>query len=266
MGAWSGKVVWITGAGSGIGRALASEFGAQGATVVLSGRRASRLEEVAGALEASGARTMVATCDVTDETVVNATVERIVDRFGHLDVAVANAGMAVSGRFEKLTLAEWRRQLDVNVLGAVATARAAIPELRKSKGHLAFIASVSAFLCTPGHSAYSASKFAVRAIGLTLAQELHGTGVSCTTVHPGFVESEINQVDNRGHFHPEREDRRPQMLMWKSEKAARVIVDAIRKRKREHVFTAHGRLGAWVGAHAPGLAHAILSRGGRKPK
>lgn len=264
MAYFTGLVVWITGGGSGIGRSMALEFARQGAHIVVSGRRKDRLEEVAAEIEAMGKRAMVAPCDVTDETVVNATVDRIVGEFGHLDVAIANAGMAVGGRVEKLTTAEWRRQLDVNVIGAVSTARAALPELRKSGGRMVFVASVMAFLCVPGNAAYSASKFAVRAIGLTLAQELKGTGVSCTTIHPGFVESEINQVDNRGHFDPEREDSRPAFLMWKSEKAAKVIVDAVRRRKREYVFSTHGKVGAFVGAHMPGIAHALLSRGGQK--
>ena len=153
MAAFTGQVVWITGAGSGIGRSLALEFANQGGHVVLSGRRKDRLEEVAAEIDTRGGRAMVAPCDVTDDTVVNATVERIVTEFGHLDVTVANAGMAVAGQFEKLTTAEWRRQFEVNVIGTVSTARAALPELRKSGGRLVFIASVSAFLCTPGMSA-----------------------------------------------------------------------------------------------------------------
>ncbi len=264
MGAYNGQVVWITGGGSGIGRAIALELAKQGATVVVSGRRKDRLDEVASEISARGGRALVAPCDVTDETVVEATVERIVAELGHLDVAIANAGMAVGGRFETLSTAEWRRQFDVNVIGAISTARAALPELRKSGGRLVLIGSVMGFMCIPGNSAYSASKFAVRAIGLTLAQELEGSGVSCTTIHPGFVESEINQVDNQGRHHPDRKDRRPQFLMWKSEKAARVIADVVRRRKREHVFSAHGRFGAFMGAVAPGVVHAIVSRGAKK--
>lgn len=260
MAAFSGQVAWITGAGSGIGRAIALELAQQGAHVALSGRRKNRLELVAADIERTGQQALVATCDVTDDTVVTATAKRIVSHFGHLDVAVANAGMSVAGRFENLTTAEWRRQLDVNVIGAVSTARAALPYLRDSGGRMVFVGSVMGFLCIPGNSAYSASKFAIRAIGLTLAQELEGTGVSCTTVHPGFVESEIAKVDNRGHYHPERSDKRPAFLMWKTDKAAKVIVDAIRRRKREYVFSTHGRVGAFVGAHAPGIAHALLSK------
>jgi len=186
-----------------------------------------------------------------------------VERFGQLDIAVANAGMGVMGLFDRLTDAHWRRQFDVNVLGAVSTARYALPELRRTSGRLALIASVSGLICTPRNAAYSASKFALRAIGLTLSQELHGSGVSCTTVHPGFVASEIAQVDNEGRVDLTRPDPRPAFLMWPTDKAARVMVRAIYRRRREFVLTAHGKFGAWLGRHLPGVAHFAITRLGR---
>ena len=113
---------------------------------------------------------------------------------------------------------------------------------------------------SPGIGAYAASKFAVRAIGQTLAAELHGSGVSCTTIHPGYIESEIAQVDNQGRFDPQREDRRPKNLMWPADRAARAMVDAIAKRKREYTFTGHGKVGAFAGRHMPGLVHFGMTR------
>ncbi len=263
---FDGKVAWITGGGSGIGRALAIELAAQGASVAVSGRRADRLAEVVAEIGDAGGTAHAVVCDVVDPDAVVDAVAGIVATFGRLDVAVANAGMSVGGRFEKLTSADWRRQLDVNVLGVVHTAQAALPELRKTEGRLCLIGSVMSFLAMPGQSAYCASKFAVRAIGLTLAQELVGSGVSCTTIYPGYVESEIAQVDNQGRFHPERKDNRPQRFMWSAEKAAAVIAAAIRRRKREHVFTTAGKLGAFAGAHLPGLTYAVMSRGRGKKK
>jgi NAD(P)-dependent dehydrogenase (short-subunit alcohol dehydrogenase family) len=195
---------------------------------------------------------------------VRAAAEQVARELGRLDVAVANAGAGVMGRFERLTDAQWRRLFGVNVFGAVSTARHALPHLRQSSVRLAFVASVSAFLCAPGGSAYSASKFALRAIGLTLAQELHGSGVSCTTLHPGFVESEIAQVDNDGRFDPSRKDRRPSQLMWPADRAARVMVRAIHRRRREYVFTGHGKIGVFLGEHFPGLTHFLVTRFARK--
>lgn len=254
------QVVWITGGGSGIGRALALAFADEGAAVAVSGRRDDRLEQVVEEIESREAKGLAVRCDVTDEASVAEAVQRVVRALGGLDVAVANAGFSVAGRIEKLSAADWRRQLDVNVIGVAMTARYALPPLRERRGRMVLIGSVASMLPTPGMGAYSASKYAVRAIGQTLAVELHGTGVTCTTIHPGYIESEIAQVDNQGRFDASREDRRPKNLMWPADKAARVMVDAIAKRKREYVFTGHGKVGAFAGRHMPGLVHFGMTR------
>lgn len=259
MGLFDRQVVWITGAGSGIGRALAVEFAREGADVALSGRREDVLHAAAREVEALGRKALVAPCDVADDAAVARTVVSVVERFGRLDVAVANAGMGVVGPFESLGDADWRRQMDVNLFGAVNTARHALPELKKTRGRLVLMSSVAALVCAPGSSAYCASKFALRAIGLTLAQELHGSGVTCTTIHPGYVESDIARVDNQGRFHPDRPDRRPQALMWPADRAARVMVRAVHRRSRESVVTGHGKFGAFLGRHLPGLVHFAMT-------
>ncbi|MGB5284439.1 MAG: SDR family oxidoreductase [Polyangiales bacterium] len=124
------KVVWITGGGSGIGRALALAFANEGAAVAVSGRREERLHEVVQELKSRGAKGLAVRCDVADEASVAEAVQKVVRTLGGLDVAVANAGFSIAGRIEKLSAADWRRQLDVNVIGAAMTARYAIPHLR----------------------------------------------------------------------------------------------------------------------------------------
>ncbi len=258
---FDGKVAWVTGGGSGIGKALALGLAKEGAAVAVSGRREDRLQEVVEEIAAKGGKALAVRCDVTDEASVAEAVQKVVRQLGGLDVAVANAGFAVAGRIEKLSAADWRRQLDVNVIGVAMTARYALPHLRERKGRLVLIGSVASMLVSPGMGAYSASKYAVRAIGQALAAELHGSGVSCTTIHPGYIESEIAQVDNQGRFDADKEDRRPKNLMWPADRAARVMVDAIAKRKREYTFTGHGKLGAFAGQHMPGLVHFGMTRG-----
>lgn len=257
---FAGQVMWITGAGTGIGRALALEAARQGADVAVSGRRAEPLEAVAAEVRAAGRRALVVVADVASEAACRDAVARIVAELGKLDVAVANAGAGVSGKFERLEMADWRRQLDVNVFGVLHTIYAALPELRKTGGRLALVSSVLGLMTAPGQSAYAASKFAVRAIGLTLAQELHGSGVSVTTIYPGFVESDIARTDNQGHFDAARKDPRPAKLMWPADRAARVMLRAIARRRREAVFTAHGKAGAFLGKHFPGLVHFAVTR------
>jgi len=258
---YADKVVWITGAGSGIGRAMALQFASQGAAIAASGRRRDRLDALVEEVQGMGRRALAVPCDVTDDQTLKDAVATIVAELGRLDVAVANAGFAVGGRVANITADEWRRQLDVNVVGAAMTAHHALPELHKTGGRMAFVSSVAGQLAAPGYAAYNASKYAVRAIGQTLAAELAGTGVSATTLYPGFVESEIAQVDNAGAFDGTRPDKRPKNLMWPTDKAARVMVGAITARKREYVFTWHGVFGAWMGRHMPGFAHWAMSRG-----
>ena len=248
-----GSVVWITGGGSGLGAALAIEYGRRGARVAVSGRRRERLEQVVATLAAEGVDALAVPCDVTDADQVAAAVGQVVGRYGQLDVVVANAGFAASGRVEEVDLPAWKRQFEVNVFGLVSTVQAALPYLRERGGRLALVGSVMARVTAPGNAPYAASKAAVRAIGDTLWAELQGTSVSCTTIHPGYVESEIGQVDIEGTFHDDWKDRRPQRLMWKASDAARVMADAIDQRRRQRVFTAHGRLAWWLAGWASGV-------------
>jgi len=258
---FAGKVVWITGGGSGIGQACAVELARRGADVALSGRRVERLEQVAAELRQHDVQALAVPADVRHEDQQRAAVARVVAELGQLDVALANAGFSVPGTIAELSADDWRRQLDTNVVGAALTARCTLPELRQTRGRLVLIGSVSGFIPAPGFGAYHASKHALRAIGQTLAVELHGTGVSCTTVHPGFVDSEIGQVDGAGRFDAARPDNRPQQLMWTAPRAARVIVDAVACRRREVVFTGHGRFAAFFGRHFPSLVHAVMTLG-----
>lgn len=255
--AFENKVVWITGASSGLGWALALELARQGADLAVSARRTERLEALVREIEDLGRSALAISCDVCEESAVREAVEKLVAYFGRLDIAVPNAGFGVTGTIERLDAAAWRRQLDTNVVGLALTARYALPQLRSSRGRLVLIGSVAALLPGPGTGAYAASKAAVRSIGETLSVECAGTGVSVTTIHPGFVESEIGRVDNQGRFDAARKDTRPARLMWSAERAARVMARAIARREREFVFTGHGKVGAFLGQHFPGLTQLI---------
>lgn len=253
-------VVWITGASSGIGRAMALEWTRRGADVAVSARREGKLREVADEIEALGQNALVVPCDVTNEAALEAAVQQIVEHFDRLDVAIANAGFGAIGKIEELDAETWRRQLDVNVVGLTQTVRHAIPELRKTGGRIGLVGSVASMTTLPNTGAYSASKAAVRTIGQALSMELEGSEVTCTTIHPGLVESEIARVDNENRHDPSRAEKRNQDLMWPTDRAARVMVDAIERRKREYVFTGHGKIMAFLCRHAPGVMHHVLAR------
>ncbi len=263
MGAFTGKVAWITGGGSGIGKALALEFSRRGARVAVSGRREGRLVETVSEIEASGGVGLAVTCDVSSEEAVRRAVNRVVSEWGQLDVVVANAGFGVSGKAGKLTPADWRRQFEINVFGLVSTVHAALPELVKTGGRLALMGSLASVVSYPTGAAYAASKAAVASFGDTLYVELARAGVSCTALHPGFVESEIAQIDNEGQFHGDWKDRRPQGIMWKADRAARVMVTAIARRRRRKVITGHGLFADCVMRLCPGLVYWLMGRFGR---
>lgn len=254
------QVVWITGGGTGIGKALAREFVARGAKVAISGRRLEKLQEAAKDLSAEDNPVLPVVCDVTDPEAVKSAVEEVVAKLGRLDIAVANAGFGVAGKFERISPEQWRGQFDTNVLGVVYTLQAALPEVQKVNGRLAVVSSVMGKIAMSKSSPYVSSKFALVGLCRSLQLELHGSGVTLTNLLPGLVSSEINQVDNDGVFHPEREDRRPSKLMWSADKAARVMTNAIMRRKREYTFTGHGVLLASLGQHTPGLLHWAMTR------
>lgn len=255
------NVVWITGASSGIGKAMAFEWARLGYKVALSARRRELLEEIAQAIKNAGGQAEAVPVDIMDEKSIGHAVQHIVNTWGRLDVAVANAGFGVFGGIEKLTANDWNRQLQGNVIGLALTAKYALPHLKQNQGRLGLVGSVGAFLPNPQVGAYGASKAAVHSIGLTLQVELMGTGVSCTVIHPGFVVSEIARIDNDGRWHPDRPDPRPAKLMWPTDKAAKVMVKAILKRKRNYVFTTHGRIFLWMQRWFPGVMRTIASKG-----
>ncbi len=229
--------------------------------MAVSARRADKLEALAATLRGRGTQALAVPCDVCDEAALREGARAVVAGLGALDIVLANAGCSVVGRVEELTAADWRRQLDINLVGAALTAKHALPYLRETRGRLALTGSVAGFMSAPGWGAYHASKYALRALGQTLSAELAGSGVTCTTLHPGFVDSEIMKVDNRGVLDPSLPDERPALLRWSAEDAARVMVDAIVRRKRELVFTGHGKVAAWVGMHLPSLMHTVMASG-----
>ncbi|MCO4747333.1 MAG: SDR family NAD(P)-dependent oxidoreductase [Proteobacteria bacterium] len=260
MAQWTGKVVWITGGGTGLGKYMALRFAELGADIAISGRRADRLEAAAAEIEVHGGQVRAVVCDVTDASSIDEALAEVISAFGKLDVVVANAGMSVAGNFEELTMADWRRQFDVNVCGAAVTVAKAIPHLRKTQGRIALIGSVAAMVHFAKAAPYQASKAAVAALGGSLSVEYASEGITCTTIHPGFVDSDIYKIDNHGHFREERRDRRPKQLIWQTDAAAKVMVQAIYRRKREFVFTGHGRFGWFLGRHFPGFVSQVARR------
>ena len=257
-----GQAVFITGASSGIGAALAREYARRGADLPLVARRTDRLEALAQEIAARGRRALVVRADVTQDGELEAAVVRTREAFGRIDVVIANAGFGVVGPVEKLQVEDFRRQFETNVFGVLRTIYATLDDLKRTRGTLAILGSVSGHLATPGGSPYAMSKFAVRALAEALRHELRRTGVAVTLISPGLVESEIRLVDNQGKLRTEGRDTAPGWLRMGAEPAARKIVTAIERRRREAVITGHGKAVVFLQRHAPGLMNALVGLSG----
>jgi NADP-dependent 3-hydroxy acid dehydrogenase YdfG len=261
-GPFRDRVVLVTGASAGIGAALARELARQGADLVLVARRADRLEALAGAVRALGRRALAVRADVTRDGDLERAVAAARETFGRLDVVVANAGFGVVGDVARLTLDDYRRQFETNVWGVLRTVWATLDDLRRTKGRLVIVGSVSGHVSMPGGSPYAMSKFAVRALADSLYVELARDGVAVTLVSPGFVASEIRRVDNQGRLRAEPADPVLPWLVVPAPRAARAIARAVARRRREAVITGHGKIVVFVHRHAPWLLPALMRRVG----
>jgi short-subunit dehydrogenase len=260
MGRFSGSVTFVTGASSGIGAAISREVARQGGDVVLLARRQDRLRELVNEIGSMGGKVMAVPCDVTAGHDLAQAAEKTKSEFGRIDYVIANAGFGVAGRFEKLTIEDFRRQFETNVFGMIRTVYATREHLIASRGCLCLIGSVNGYIAPPRLSAYSMSKFAVHGLAGSLWHEFKPHGVGVVLIVPGFVQTEIRKVDRAGVHHPEMEDRVPPWLKMSSDEAARQIVEAMYRRQRVKVITTHGKIAVFLQRHCPRTMSAIVSR------
>ena len=256
-----GKTVLITGASSGIGQELARQLGQAGAQLTLTARRADLLDALAQRIAAAGAPPpLVVRCDVTHDGDVERAVADSLQRWGRLDVVIANAGFGVVGALRQLSVDDYRRQFETNVFGVLRTIKAALPEIEKTKGNVVIVGSVAGWTASPNGSAYAMSKFAVRALADAVTPELSLHGVKVTLVSPGFVASDIRRVDNQGTLHAAAPDPIPQWLVMPTERAVRQILRAVARGKGEVVVTGHGKALVAIERFMPWLSRAIKRR------
>jgi short-subunit dehydrogenase len=256
-----GKSVLLTGASSGIGRTLALQLGAAGAQLTLTARRADLLASLAHELVSAGAvRPVISVCDVTQEGDPERAVADAVSAFSGLDIVFANAGFGVVGSFDRLQLADYRRQFETNVFGVLRTLKACQTEIVRRRGNIAIIGSVAGYCATPGNSPYCMSKFAVRALATSITPELARAGVSVTLLSPGFVASNIRKVDNSGRFHAESPEPMPAWLVVDTARACREMLRAVAARRPEVIITGHGKLLVAIERFAPWILRAVARR------
>ncbi len=223
---WKDKVVFITGASSGIGRALALELGRRGARVGLFARRAELLIEAAEEIERTGGKALALPGDVRDAAALEDAARRMREHWGHIDVLVANSGVGVVAPASGLRAGDVADVISVNTLGVVNSVAAVLPAmLERRSGHLVAISSLAAFRGLPKSAAYSASKAAVSTFFESLRVDLRGTGVDVTIIHPGFIKTPLT-AGRKGKL----------LFLMELEDATRLIIRAIERRRRTYAF------------------------------
>ena len=219
-------VALVTGASTGIGRALAQELARRGHAVGLIARRGELLAELADALAATGARVAWASADVTDRTSTEAAVEQIVAALGPVDLLVANAGGSEPSPAQKVPVDAAIRVMQLNYFGVLHVVGAVLPSmLARRAGHLAVVSSVASFRGMPTHGAYCASKAAVSTLFESFRIDLAGSGVTVTTIHPGFVATPLTE-----------KNRHPMPFLLSAERAAGIIADGLARRRVDITF------------------------------
>jgi len=258
--AFRDQVVIITGASSGIGRALALQLAGEGAKVVLAARRAELLEQVAASCRQAGGEALVIPTDITDEIQCRTLVEKTIAAFDRLDLLVNNAGLAVIARLEDYyDLSLFRHTMNVNFYGAVYCTYYALPHLIRSHGRIVAVSSLGGKAPLPYNSPYIASKFAMHGFFDSLRIELNQHEVSVTIVCPYWVVTGFHEAQMDKDGVPRGASGRAiySKKMMTSERCAEVILRAAYRRQRE-VIMGPGRLIAWLKLLAPGLLDRIV--------
>lgn len=252
----------ITGASDGIGRALALEVASRGARTVLAARSVPGLESLVREIHGRhGVEAIAAPTDVTDLAQCERLAAVARERLGGIDVLVANAGVSMHGRFEDAQPEVFRRLMDVNFFGAVDCIRAALPELKHSRGSIVAVSSVAGLRGYPLRSGYSASKFALHGLCEALRVELAADGVNVLIVSPGFIDTDIRKRA-LGPTAAEGSGAHGVIVggAMSAQECARQIVAATLARRRHVVLTAVARVATLVSRVLPSLADRMLAR------
>ena len=256
---FSTSVIWITGASSGIGEAVALALAKQGAQLILSARRADELQRVATLTGLSASDVLVLPMDMTDTAGMVAHVETVRQRFGRIDYVFQNAGITQRGPVADTDLSVYQRLMDVNFFGVVALTKAVLPlMLARGSGHFVVTSSVAGKIGTKQRSGYCASKHALHGFFDALRAETHDAGLRVTLVCPGYIRTPISlhalSPDGRGHG--KMDDNQTSGMA--PDKFARQLLRAVSRRKEEVYIGGAETYGIYLKRFLPGLLSRIL--------
>ena len=252
------KVVIITGGSSGIGKALAEEFGKRGSRILITGRDHSSLNAAVTDLQQRGIEIRGFQGDVSVEEDNKKMSEEAIRHYGRIDILINNAGISMRALFGEVSLDVIKKVMDINFFGALYATHFCLPEITRNKGSVIGISSIAGFRGLPGRTGYSASKFALNGFLEVLRTELLKTDVHVMTACPGFTASNIRVRSLTRDGSPQKESPRNEKEMMTAEECARHIYSATLKRKRMLILTGQGKLMVWLNKWLPGLADQLV--------
>lgn len=237
------KVAIVTGASSGIGKAICYELAQHGASIVLAARNQDELKIISKDIESKfNVKCLAVATDVSIEGDCQHLIEECIKTFGKIDILVNNAGVSQRILFQDLDLAILRRIMDVNYWGSVYCTKFALNHILNSKGSIVAISSISGYSPLPGRTGYCSSKYALHGFVETLRIELLKTGVNVLLVTPGFTASNIRKNALVGEGKQQGESPRDENKMMTSEEVAKIVRIGIEKRKRTLIISFHGKI------------------------
>lgn len=256
MFSFKDKVVVITGASSGIGKALALDALSRGAKVAACARNAEKLKSVFAGTDPE--RLLLLPADVSKEADCKAFIEAVLSRWGRVDALINNAGISMRALFEEADLSVIRELMDINFWGTVYCIKYAITSIREHQGIVVGISSIAGYRGLPGRTGYSASKFAMQGFLEALRTELLRTGTHVMWVSPGFTASNIRNVARSADGSSQSETPLEESKLMSAETCAALVLDAMEKRKRTVVMTGQGRLTVWLNKWLPGFLDGMV--------
>lgn len=251
MDSLTGKNIIITGASSGIGKAIALEAAKVGANLALAARSTSNLEEIAKDLSSSEGKIIAITTDVTKEMDCQELINKAASQLGGIDILINNAGISMRAPFEEVETSVLKEIMDVNYWGAVYCTKAALPELLKNKGSLVAVSSVTGFKGLPGRTGYASSKFAMNGLFESLRMEYMSRGLHTLIACPGFTASNIRFNARLADGSEQGDTPLDEQKTDKPEDVALDILQAIRDRKDFMLTNKQGKIIYWVNKFFP---------------
>jgi len=252
------KIVIVTGASSGIGKATALRFAQKGAHLVLAARSVANLNILSEQLTPFGVEVLIVPTDVSKEADCKNLMDKALEKFGRIDVLVNNAGISMRAAFADIELDVLKKVMDVNFWGTVFCTRYAMASILKSKGSIVGVSSIAGYKGLPGRTGYSSSKFAMHGFLESVRIENLKNGIHVLIACPGFTASNIRNTALDANGSVQGETPRDEQKMMQPEEVAKAMVAAVEKRKDRLTLTANGKLTVFLNKFFPKMVDKLV--------